>query len=64
MLMLDRIVKIDETGGQFGKGEIVAELDIKPDLWFFACHFKGDPVMPGCLPLDALWQCWASSSAG
>jgi 3-hydroxyacyl-[acyl-carrier protein] dehydratase/trans-2-decenoyl-[acyl-carrier protein] isomerase len=57
MLMLDRIVKIAETGGQFGKGEIVAELDIKPDLWFFDCHFKGDPVMPGCLPLDALWQC-------
>ena len=57
MLMLDRIVKIAETGGQYGKGEIVAELDIKPDLWFFDCHFKGDPVMPGCLPLDALWQC-------
>jgi 3-hydroxyacyl-[acyl-carrier protein] dehydratase / trans-2-decenoyl-[acyl-carrier protein] isomerase len=57
MLMLDRIVKIAETGGNFGKGEIVAELDIKPDLWFFDCHFKGDPVMPGCLPLDALWQC-------
>jgi 3-hydroxyacyl-[acyl-carrier protein] dehydratase/trans-2-decenoyl-[acyl-carrier protein] isomerase len=57
MLMLDRIVKIAETGGQYGKGEIVAELDIKPDLWFFDCHFKGDPVMPGCLPLAALWQC-------
>ena len=56
MLMFDRIVKIADTGGQFGKGEIVAELDIKPDLWFFACHFKGDPVMPGCLRLDALWQ--------
>ena len=56
MLMLDRIVKIDETGGKYGKGEIVAELDVKPDLWFFACHFKGDPVMPGCLGLDALWQ--------
>ena len=56
MLMFDRIVKISETGGQFGKGEVVAELDIKPELWFFACHFKGDPVMPGCLPLDALWQ--------
>jgi 3-hydroxyacyl-[acyl-carrier protein] dehydratase/trans-2-decenoyl-[acyl-carrier protein] isomerase len=56
MLMLDRIVKIDDTGGNFGKGEVVAEFDIKPDLWFFACHFKGDPVMPGCLPLDALWQ--------
>jgi len=56
MLMLDRIVKIDDTGGNFGKGEVVAEFDIKPELWFFACHFKGDPVMPGCLPLDALWQ--------
>ena len=56
MLMMDRIIKIAETGGQFGKGEIVAELDIKPDLWFFDCHFKGDPVMPGCLGLDALWQ--------
>jgi 3-hydroxyacyl-[acyl-carrier protein] dehydratase/trans-2-decenoyl-[acyl-carrier protein] isomerase len=56
MLMLDRIVKIDDTGGNFGKGEVVAEFDIKPDLWFFACHFKGDPVMPGCLGLDAMWQ--------
>ena len=56
MLMFDRIVKIDDTGGKYGKGEIVAELDLKPDLWFFACHFKGDPVMPGCLGLDALWQ--------
>jgi 3-hydroxyacyl-[acyl-carrier protein] dehydratase/trans-2-decenoyl-[acyl-carrier protein] isomerase len=56
MLMFDRILKIDDTGGQFGKGEVVAELDVKPDLWFFACHFKGDPVMPGCLPLDAMWQ--------
>jgi 3-hydroxyacyl-[acyl-carrier protein] dehydratase/trans-2-decenoyl-[acyl-carrier protein] isomerase len=56
MLMFDRIVKIDEAGGRYGKGEIVAELDVKPDLWFFACHFKGDPVMPGCLGLDALWQ--------
>ena len=56
MLMLDRIVKIDDTGGNFGKGEIVAEFDIKPDLWFFACHFESDPVMPGCLGLDALWQ--------
>ena len=56
MLMFDRIVKIDSTGGKYGKGEIVAELDVKPDLWFFACHFKGDPVMPGCLGLDALWQ--------
>ena len=56
MLMFDRIVKISDTGGKYGKGEIVAELDVKPDLWFFACHFKGDPVMPGCLGLDALWQ--------
>ena len=56
MLMFDRILKIADTGGQFGKGEVVAELDIKPELWFFACHFKGDPVMPGCLGLDALWQ--------
>jgi 3-hydroxyacyl-[acyl-carrier protein] dehydratase/trans-2-decenoyl-[acyl-carrier protein] isomerase len=56
MLMFDRIVKIDDKGGRYGKGEVVAELDVKPDLWFFACHFKGDPVMPGCLPLDALWQ--------
>ena len=56
MLMFDRIVKIDSTGGKYGKGEIVAELDVKPELWFFACHFKGDPVMPGCLGLDALWQ--------
>ena len=56
MLMFDRILKISETGGQFDKGEIVAELDIRPDLWFFDCHFKGDPVMPGCLPLDGLWQ--------
>mgnify|MGYP006139976703 FL=1 len=56
MLMFDRITNIDETGGLFQKGEIVAELDIKPDLWFFECHFKGDPVMPGCLGLDAMWQ--------
>ena len=56
MLMFDRIVKIADTGGKYGKGEIVAELDVKPDLWFFACHFKGDPVMPGCLGLDAMWQ--------
>ena len=56
MLMLDRILKIDDTGGRYGKGEIVAEFDVKPDLWFFACHFKGDPVMPGCLGLDGLWQ--------
>ena len=56
MLMVDRIVKINDDGGEFGKGEIIAELDINPDLWFFACHFEGDPVMPGCLGLDALWQ--------
>lgn len=56
MLMIDRIVRIDEAGGAHGKGEVLAELDIRPDLWFFACHFEGDPVMPGCLGLDALWQ--------
>jgi 3-hydroxyacyl-[acyl-carrier protein] dehydratase/trans-2-decenoyl-[acyl-carrier protein] isomerase len=56
MLMFDRIVQISETGGAFGKGYIEAELDINPDLWFFACHFIGDPVMPGCLGLDAMWQ--------
>lgn len=56
MLMFDRIVKINEDGGQYGKGEVIAELDVNPDLWFFDCHFQGDPVMPGCLGLDALWQ--------
>ena len=56
MLMFDRIVQINSTGGKYGKGEIVAELDVRPDLWFFKCHFEGDPVMPGCLGLDALWQ--------
>ena len=56
MLMFDRITSITTDGGSFGKGEIRAELDIKPDLWFFDCHFKGDPVMPGCLGLDAMWQ--------
>nr|WP_269844222.1 bifunctional 3-hydroxydecanoyl-ACP dehydratase/trans-2-decenoyl-ACP isomerase [Rappaport israeli] len=56
MLMVDRIVNINNTGGNYGKGEIIAELDISPDLWFFACHFEGDPVMPGCLGLDAMWQ--------
>ncbi len=56
MLMMDRITHINETGGEFGKGEIIAELDITPDLWFFDCHFQGDPVMPGCLGLDAMWQ--------
>lgn len=56
MLMLDRIVEINSDGGNHGRGQIVAELDIKPDLWFFDCHFPADPVMPGCLGLDALWQ--------
>lgn len=56
MLMLDRITHIAHEGGEFGKGEIIAELDIHPDLWFFGCHFPGDPVMPGCLGLDAMWQ--------
>ena len=56
MLMTDRISLITDEGGKFGKGEIRAELDINPDLWFFKCHFEGDPVMPGCLGLDALWQ--------
>ena len=56
MLMLDRISSITEEGGEFGKGHMTAEFAITPDLWFFACHFKGDPVMPGCLGLDGLWQ--------
>lgn len=56
MLMVDRIVEINSDKGQYNLGQIVAELDIKPDLWFFECHFRGDPVMPGCLGLDALWQ--------
>jgi len=56
MLMVDRITHISAEGGEHGKGEIVAELDINPDLWFFQCHFLGDPVMPGCLGLDAMWQ--------
>ncbi len=56
MLMFDRITEIAEQGGEHGKGMIRAELVVKPDLWFFPCHFKGDPVMPGCLGLDALWQ--------
>ncbi len=56
MLMLDRIIKITEKGGNANKGYICAELDIHPDLWFFNCHFPGDPVMPGCLGLDAMWQ--------
>lgn len=56
MLMMDRITLISTTGGVHGRGEINAELDIDPSLWFFACHFRGDPVMPGCLGLDAMWQ--------
>lgn len=56
MLMIDRIVMIDDLSGKFKKGYIKAELDIKPDLWFFNCHFINDPVMPGCLGLDAMWQ--------
>ncbi|MEM1110615.1 MAG: 3-hydroxyacyl-[acyl-carrier-protein] dehydratase FabA [Pseudomonadota bacterium] len=56
MLMVDRISHISSEGGKYGKGELVAELDIHPDLWFFACHFPTDPVMPGCLGLDAMWQ--------
>jgi len=56
MLMTDRVTLITDEGGKYGKGEIKAELDINPDLWFFKCHFESDPVMPGCLGLDALWQ--------
>ncbi len=56
MLMTDRVTLITDEGGKFGKGEIKAELDIRPDLWFFDCHFESDPVMPGCLGLDAMWQ--------
>lgn len=56
MLMFDRITKITVDGGAFDKGYVEAEFDIRPDLWFFDCHFQGDPVMPGCLGLDALWQ--------
>jgi 3-hydroxyacyl-[acyl-carrier protein] dehydratase/trans-2-decenoyl-[acyl-carrier protein] isomerase len=56
MLMFDRITNISQDGGAHGKGAVVAEQDIKPDLWFFKCHFEGDPVMPGCLGLDAMWQ--------
>ena len=64
MLMFDRITKISESDGKYKKGEIIAELDVSQDLWLFNCHFKGDPVMPGCLGLDAMWQlvgfylCW------
>lgn len=56
MLMFDRITKIFEDGGEYGKGRVEAELDINPDLWFFDCHFPNDPVMPGSLGVDALWQ--------
>lgn len=56
MLMFDRIAHISEEGGGYGKGQIIAELDITPEQWFFGCHFEGDPVMPGCLGLDAMWQ--------
>ena len=56
MLMFDRITHITEEGGEFGKGQVRAELDIKPELWFFGCHFQDDPVMPGCLGVDAMWQ--------
>lgn len=56
MLMADRITRITADGGEYGKGEIIAEFDINPDLWFFKCHFETDPVMPGCLGVDALWQ--------
>ncbi|MFK7901865.1 MAG: 3-hydroxyacyl-[acyl-carrier-protein] dehydratase FabA [Nitratireductor sp.] len=56
MLMFDRITDISETGGEYGKGYVRAEFDIHEDLWFFPCHFEGDPVMPGCLGLDGMWQ--------
>ncbi len=56
MLMFDRITSINAEGGPHGKGQIIAELDVTPDMWFFDCHFQGDPVMPGCLGLDAMWQ--------
>ncbi len=56
MLMIDRITEISEEGGEFEKGLVRAEFDIRPDLWFFSCHFIGDPVMPGCLGLDGMWQ--------
>ncbi len=56
MLMVDRVTEISADGGEYGKGHVVAEFDIHDALWFFACHFPGDPVMPGCLGLDALWQ--------
>ena len=56
MLMFDEIVDINDSGGEFNKGSVIANLNINPDLWFFDCHFKEDPVMPGCLGLDAMWQ--------
>ena len=56
MLMFDRITDIQDEGGEYGRGYMTAELDIDPSLWFFQCHFEGDPVMPGCLGLDAMWQ--------
>ena len=56
MLMFDRIVSITDDGGKYNNGKMIAELDIREDLWFFYCHFEGDPVMPGCLGLDAMWQ--------
>ena len=56
MLMFDRITKISDDGGTYNNGQIIAEMDIAKDLWFFQCHFEGDPVMPGCLGLDAMWQ--------
>lgn len=56
MLMIDRITHIADRGGAFDKGELAADLQVYPDHWFFGCHFEGDPVMPGCLGLDALWQ--------
>ncbi len=70
MLMFDRITKISDSEGKYKKGKIIAELDVNPDLWFFDCHFKGDPVMPGCLGLDAMWQlvrfyfCWLGNPGG
>ena len=56
MLMIDRVTEISDDGGEHNKGHVIAELEINPKLWFFECHFEGDPVMPGCLGLDALWQ--------
>ncbi|MCG8442911.1 MAG: bifunctional 3-hydroxydecanoyl-ACP dehydratase/trans-2-decenoyl-ACP isomerase, partial [Caulobacterales bacterium] len=56
MLMVDRITSITADGGEYGRGQVIAELDVRDDHWFFGCHFEGDPVMPGCLGLDAMWQ--------